>query len=149
MSTPLCHLFYWVTCCVRINERLLLFICFMFVTTLHAVHLLSDHSWLLPLSGYFVLQHELLLRSTDFTTPAAESAEKNIMQIFHDLIYCLEDLGVWLTLKVLALLLKWIYNSNVCSWLHHWHQLFFFFVIGCRVLIFQWHWVSFMWKLCK
>ncbi|XP_057430134.1 endoribonuclease Dicer homolog 2-like [Lotus japonicus] len=44
-------------------------------------------------------QHELLLRSPDFTTPAAESAEKNIMQIFHDLIYCLEDLGVWLTLK--------------------------------------------------
>ncbi|XP_057429681.1 endoribonuclease Dicer homolog 2-like isoform X2 [Lotus japonicus] len=44
-------------------------------------------------------QHELFLRSTDFTKSATEYAEKRITKFFCSLMYCLEDLGVWLAFK--------------------------------------------------
>ncbi|XP_061339730.1 endoribonuclease Dicer homolog 2-like isoform X2 [Gastrolobium bilobum] len=43
-------------------------------------------------------QHELSL-SSDFTELAAESARKRITKIFSGLIFCLDELGIWLALK--------------------------------------------------
>ncbi|KAL2997158.1 hypothetical protein AAZX31_09G025000 [Glycine max] len=44
-------------------------------------------------------QHELTLRSSDFTKSIAESAQKRITKIFCSLMFCLDELGVWLALK--------------------------------------------------
>ncbi|TKY72393.1 Endoribonuclease Dicer-like 2 [Spatholobus suberectus] len=44
-------------------------------------------------------QHELTLRSSDFTKSAAESAQKRITKIFCALMFCLDELGVWMALK--------------------------------------------------
>ncbi|KAJ1420894.1 Ribonuclease III domain [Sesbania bispinosa] len=44
-------------------------------------------------------QHELSLRSSDFTKSAVESANKRITKIFSALMFCLDELGVWLALK--------------------------------------------------
>jgi len=56
--------------------------------------------------GYSVFQHELTLKSSDFTKSVAESAKKEQQRFFCVLIFCLDELGVWLTLKVLAFLLN-------------------------------------------
>ncbi|KAL9315523.1 hypothetical protein ACSQ67_016524 [Phaseolus vulgaris] len=44
-------------------------------------------------------QHELTLRSLDFTKSAAESTQKRITKMFYALIFSLDELGVWLALK--------------------------------------------------
>ncbi|KAE9599183.1 putative ribonuclease III post-transcriptional gene silencing PAZ-Argonaute family [Lupinus albus] len=44
-------------------------------------------------------QHELALRNSDFTESAAESAHKRIEKSFYAIMFCLDDLGVWLALK--------------------------------------------------
>lgn len=54
-------------------------------------------------SGYSVSQHELTLRSSNFTKSTVESAQKRITKIFCSLMFCLDELGVWLALKVLFL----------------------------------------------
>lgn len=57
-------------------------------------------------NGYSVPQHELSLGSSDITTSAVEAAIKRITKRYSALIFCLDELGVWLALKVLALLLQ-------------------------------------------
>ncbi|KAK7380380.1 hypothetical protein VNO78_32890 [Psophocarpus tetragonolobus] len=44
-------------------------------------------------------KHEITLRSSDFTKSVAKSAQKRITRIFCDLMFCLDELGVWLALK--------------------------------------------------
>ncbi|KAL3025056.1 hypothetical protein AAZX31_04G159200 [Glycine max] len=44
--------------------------------------------------------HELTLRSSNFTKSTVESAQKRITKIFCSLMFCLDELGVWLALKV-------------------------------------------------
>ncbi|XP_019440116.1 PREDICTED: endoribonuclease Dicer homolog 2-like [Lupinus angustifolius] len=44
-------------------------------------------------------QHELALRNSDFTESAAESAHKRIEKSFCAIMFCLDELGVWLALK--------------------------------------------------
>ena len=62
-------------------------------------------------NGYSASQHVLTLTSSDFTQSAAESAQKRIEKIFCALMFCLDELGVWLTLKVLTFLLHRFYDS--------------------------------------
>ncbi|KAJ1414388.1 Ribonuclease III domain [Sesbania bispinosa] len=50
-------------------------------------------------NGYSVPQHELSLTSSDFTKSVVESANKRITKIFSALMFCLDELGVWLALK--------------------------------------------------
>jgi endoribonuclease Dicer len=54
---------------------------------------------------YSVFQHERYITSSDLTKSAVQSAYKKIARIFDASIFCLEELGIWLALKVLALLL--------------------------------------------
>ncbi|CAL0334495.1 unnamed protein product [Lupinus luteus] len=44
-------------------------------------------------------QHELILRNSDFTESAAESAHKRIEKSFYAIMFCLDELGVWLALR--------------------------------------------------
>ncbi|KAJ7978287.1 Endoribonuclease Dicer-like [Quillaja saponaria] len=44
-------------------------------------------------------RHELSLRKSDFTESTAVSTHKMISKIFSDLLFCLDELGVWLALK--------------------------------------------------
>ncbi|KAK7303573.1 hypothetical protein RJT34_14482 [Clitoria ternatea] len=44
-------------------------------------------------------QHELFLRSSDFTESAAVSAQRRIEKIFSALLFCTDELGPWLALK--------------------------------------------------
>ncbi|KAK7246161.1 hypothetical protein RIF29_41021 [Crotalaria pallida] len=44
-------------------------------------------------------EHELSLSDSDFTQSAAESAHKRIEKIFHALMFCLDELGIYLALK--------------------------------------------------
>ncbi|KAK7246158.1 hypothetical protein RIF29_41018 [Crotalaria pallida] len=44
-------------------------------------------------------EHELSLSNSDFTQSAAESAHKHIEKIFHAVIFCVDELGMWLALK--------------------------------------------------
>ncbi|XP_028180116.1 endoribonuclease Dicer homolog 2-like isoform X1 [Glycine soja] len=44
-------------------------------------------------------QHESNLKSSDFTKSAAEFARRRTKKIFSALIFCLDELGVWLALK--------------------------------------------------
>jgi len=62
-------------------------------------------------NGYSASQHGFTLRSSDFTKSAAESAEKRIEKIFCALMFCLDELGVWLTFKVLSFLLHRLHDS--------------------------------------
>ncbi|XP_029129825.1 endoribonuclease Dicer homolog 2 isoform X2 [Cajanus cajan] len=61
-------------------------------------------------------QHEITLRSSDFTKTAAESAEKRITKIFSALMFCLDELGVWLALKAAESLSS--NESESFSWGH-------------------------------
>jgi len=62
---------------------------------------------------FIVSQHELTLRSLDFTKSAAESTQKRITKMFYALIFSLDELGVWLALKVHAFLLQKLSVSHV------------------------------------
>ncbi|MCH92177.1 endoribonuclease dicer 2-like, partial [Trifolium medium] len=44
-------------------------------------------------------QHQLSVTNSDFTKSAVESAHKKISKTFQALIFCMEELGVWLALK--------------------------------------------------
>ncbi|KAK7263739.1 hypothetical protein RJT34_31335 [Clitoria ternatea] len=44
-------------------------------------------------------QHEVFLRSSDFTESAAVSAHRRIEKIFSALVFCMDELGLWLALK--------------------------------------------------
>ncbi|KAK7412825.1 hypothetical protein VNO78_04480 [Psophocarpus tetragonolobus] len=61
-------------------------------------------------------QHELTLGSSDFTKSAADSAVRRIAKIFSGLMFCLDELGVWLTLKAAESLSSNEYESF--SWGH-------------------------------
>jgi endoribonuclease Dicer len=55
---------------------------------------------------YFVLQHELSVTSSDLTADSVKSINKKMSKIFESSISCLEQLGAWLALKVLSLVLQ-------------------------------------------
>ncbi|KAL2341557.1 hypothetical protein Fmac_009497 [Flemingia macrophylla] len=78
-------------------------------------------------------QHEITLRSSDFTKSAAESAEKRITKVFCALMFCLDELGVWLALKAAESL-----SSNECesfSWGHSGDRVLRNFILdGVRTL---------------
>ncbi|WVY94127.1 hypothetical protein V8G54_033215 [Vigna mungo] len=61
-------------------------------------------------------QHELTLQSSDFTKSVAESAQKRITKIFCALMFCLDELGVWLALKAAEFLSS--NESDSFSWGH-------------------------------
>ncbi|XP_047150394.1 endoribonuclease Dicer homolog 2-like isoform X1 [Vigna umbellata] len=61
-------------------------------------------------------QHELTLQSSDFTRSVAESAQKRITKIFCALMFCLDELGVWLALKAAEFLSSNEFDSF--SWGH-------------------------------
>ncbi|KAK7380383.1 hypothetical protein VNO78_32893 [Psophocarpus tetragonolobus] len=67
-------------------------------------------------NGYFVSQHKIILRSSDFTKSPAESAQKRITRIFCALMFCLDELGIWLAFKAAKSLSSSEFDSF--SWGH-------------------------------
>ncbi|CAL0309193.1 unnamed protein product [Lupinus luteus] len=61
------------------------------------------------------LQYELAVGNSDFTQSAAESAHKRIEKIFDSLMFCLDELGVWLALKAAESLSTDEYESFSCG----------------------------------
>ncbi|CAJ1962982.1 unnamed protein product [Sphenostylis stenocarpa] len=74
-------------------------------------------------------QHELTLSCSDFTKSAAESAQKRITKIFCALMFCLDELGVWLTLKAAESLSSCDFESF--SWGHSWDRVVKNFILAC------------------
>ncbi|XP_052735388.1 endoribonuclease Dicer homolog 2 isoform X6 [Vigna angularis] len=74
-------------------------------------------------------QHGSTLRSSDFTKSAAESAEKRIAKIFCALMFCLDELGVWLTLKAAESLSSNEFESF--SWGHCGDTVVKNFILAC------------------
>ncbi|XP_047150385.1 endoribonuclease Dicer homolog 2-like [Vigna umbellata] len=74
-------------------------------------------------------QHGSTLRSSDFTKSSAESAEKRIAKIFCALMFCLDELGVWLTLKAAESLSSNEFESF--SWGHCGDTVVKNFILAC------------------
>ncbi|XP_020230787.1 endoribonuclease Dicer homolog 2 isoform X2 [Cajanus cajan] len=74
-------------------------------------------------------QHEFTLRSSDFTKSAAESAQKRITKSFFALIFCLDELGVWLALKAAESLSTNEFDSF--SWGHSGDRVVKNFILAC------------------
>lgn len=47
-------------------------------------------------------QHELSLKKYDFKESAADATSKKLAKVFSAFIFCLDELGIWLGLKVIA-----------------------------------------------
>ncbi|ESW19460.1 hypothetical protein PHAVU_006G127100 [Phaseolus vulgaris] len=74
-------------------------------------------------------QHVSTLTSSDFTQSAAESAQKRIEKIFCALMFCLDELGVWLTLKAAESLSSNEFESF--SWGHSGDRTVKNFILAC------------------
>ncbi|KAL2341556.1 hypothetical protein Fmac_009496 [Flemingia macrophylla] len=74
-------------------------------------------------------QHELRLRSSDFTKSAAEFAQKKIIKIFCALMFCLDELGVWLALKAAKSFSTNEFDSF--SWGHSGDRVVKNFILAC------------------
>ncbi|CAJ1794964.1 unnamed protein product [Sphenostylis stenocarpa] len=74
-------------------------------------------------------QHELTLRSSDFTKSTADSAQKRIAKMFCALIFCLDELGVWLALKAAEFLSSNEFDSF--SWGHSGDRVVKNFILAC------------------
>lgn len=66
-------------------------------------YLRSNRMFLQQYSQFFfsAFQHELSLNSLDLSPSTTESISQKMIKVFTALTFCLDELGVWLALKVL------------------------------------------------
>lgn len=65
----------------------------------------------------YFFQHERSLENSDLKESTRDSASKKITKIYLALLFCWDELGIWLALKVFILS---VFRFSICQW--QWHS---------------------------